>query len=364
MGIVEGLPEGIAVSAPAIRRDLRRRSQSYGRSARQRIESDEVRIVSGLWRGKTTGAPVAIQIVNLGRKVPNSAKRGRSTVPRPGHADLAGCLKYGLFDTTPISERASARSTAMRVAIGAMAKAALAPLGVSVLSHVTSIGDIKAPADGIPSAEALKRAERSAVRCADSRAAKAMMRAIDSARQGGYTLGGCVEAVVAGVPPGLGSHVEWDRKLDARLAAALMSIQSVKAVEVGEGIRSSRSAGGRSQDAMFIKGGAVSRTSNNAGGIEGGISNGENLVLRIYGKPIPTVPDGLPSFDMRTLEPRRSPYVRSDVCAVPALGVISEAAVAWELFRAITEKFGGDSLDEITRAMESYKRALRKRGWR
>jgi chorismate synthase len=361
-GIIEGLPAGIKISAQDIRRELRRRSQSYGRSGRQKIETDEVRIVSGLWRGMTTGAPVALRIVNLGRKVPASGVRKRSSVPRPGHADLAGCLKYGFYDTGPISERASARSTAMRVAIGAVARIALKSLGVDVFSHVISIGDIEVKTVEAAPERIKSRAARSPVNCADTRSGRTMMESIDAARDGGYTLGGCAETIATGVPPGLGSHVEWDRKLDARLTAALMSIQSVKAVEIGEGIRSSRRPGTDVQDAIVTRGKALSRPTNRAGGIEGGISNGEHLTLRVYGKPIPTMPKGLPSFDMRTLAPRRSPYVRSDVCVVPVLGVISEAVVAWELLCAMIERFGGDNIGDIESQLKTFTASLKKRG--
>lgn len=361
-GIVEGLPAGLKVSVPEVRRELRRRSQSYGRSSRQKAETDEVRVLSGLWRGRTTGAPVSLRLVNIGRKVPGAARRGSSSLPRPGHADLAGALKYGFFDSTPISERASARSTAMRVAIGAVAKTALRHLGVSVISHTRSIGGVEAPPLAATTEKMRLRIARSPVNCADPRSGRAMVEEIDSAREGGYTLGGCAETVAGGIPPGLGSHVEWDRRLDARLAGALMSIQSVKAVEVGDGIRSSSESGDRAQDTISVINGVLRRTTNKAGGIEGGISNGEDLRVRLYGKPIPTVRDGLPSADMNTLTPGRSPYVRSDVCVVPVLGVISEAVVAWELLRAFTEKFGGDTMDDLKGALDRYLLALSKRG--
>lgn len=364
IGIVEALPAGVRIAIPDIQADLRRRRKSYGRSDRQGIEKDEVRIIGGLWRGKTTGAPVAIRIPNLGRTFPRSGGRRGPSVPRPGHGDLAGCLKYGFSETTPIAERASARSTAMRVSIGALAKAALKHLGVETLSHVLSIGRTHTGQVTVSLSTLKRRAARSPVSCADPEAGRAMMAEIDSARESGDTLGGRAEAIATGVPPGLGSHVEWDRRLDARLAGAMMSIQSVKGVEIGDAVESSQRRGTQSQDAIILRGGALKRPTNHAGGIEGGMSNGRDIRVRLYAKPIPTVRKGLPSIDMRSLEPAKGQFVRSDACVVPAIAVIAEAVLAWEILAAALEKFGGDSIEEVARALEAYTASLKKRGLR
>jgi chorismate synthase len=241
----------------------------------------------------------------------------------------------------------------MRVAIGSIAKAVLDRVSIEVVSHVVSIGDVEARPD-TSSVERLKRATaRSAVRCADAASGREMLRAIESASREGHSLGGSVEVLAVGVPPGLGSHVSWDRKLDARLAGALMSVQSVKAVEIGAGLETSRMRGVDAQDAIVIEDGMITRPTNRAGGIEGGISNGENVVVRVYAKPIPTARRCLPTIDLETGETRESPFVRADVCVVPAVGVIAEAVVAWELARALLEKFGGDHMEEIeTRVAE------------
>ncbi|MCK4546839.1 MAG: chorismate synthase [Candidatus Eisenbacteria sp.] len=360
-GIIEGLPAGIPVSLRKIRRELRRRSQSFGRGSRQEIETDQVEILGGLWKGKTTGAPLAIRIPNRGRKV--SGKRGGalSTVPRPGHADLAGCLKYGLDEVPPISERASARSTAMRVAIGAVARMALERFSVEIISHVRSIGGIAAEPGPLSVDGIRRRVARSPVRCVDPGVGRRMADAIRSAQEEGHSLGGSVEVVASGIPPGVGSHVAWDRKLDARLAGALMSIQSVKAVEIGEGLDTHRRFGVDAQDAIVLDGGRLARPTNFAGGIEGGISNGEDITVRVYAKPIPTAKKCLPTVNLRTLKPRPSPYVRSDVCVIPALGVIAESVVAWELLCAVMEKFGGDHMDETERNLRSYLASLEER---
>jgi len=357
IGIIEGLPAGVRISARDIRRQLLRRSKSHGRGARQKMEGDQVEILSGLWKGRTTGAPLALRIPNLGRK----GGGGLSTVPRPGHADLAGCQKYGLLEITPISERASARSTAMRAAVGAVAQAVLDRFSVGVVSHVLSIGEVRARSIPDSPDEIKCRAARSPVYCADREAGRGMIEAIDAARDRGHSLGGSVEVLATGVPPGLGSHVEWDRKLDGRLAGAFMSIPSVKAVEIGRGLETHRTCGQDAQDAITIRRSAPGRSTNRAGGIEGGISNGENITARLYAKPIPTAPKRVPTMNMKTLRAAKSPYVRSDVCVIPALGVIAEMVAAWEILRAFMEKFGGDQIDETERNYGGYLAALRKR---
>ncbi|MCZ6767447.1 MAG: chorismate synthase [bacterium] len=364
VGIIEGFPAGHRISIADIRRDLQRRRQSYGRSARQKIETDSVQIVSGLWKGKTTGAPLAILIQNLGRTVSGKPGGALGTVPRPGHADLPGALKYGLREVPPVSERASARSTALRVAIGSVAKSLLEDFSIDMLGHVTSIGGIDAQ-KGSRSIKTLRRkVARSPVYCGDKQAADRMIEVIREAKKSGDSLGGAIEVIATGVVPGLGTHVEWDRKLDGRLAGAMMSIQSVKAVEIGEGLECSRKKGFESHDAMYLDGGHVRRDTNHAGGIEGSMTNGEDIVVTLYAKPIPTSLKRLPSFNMKTLKPTKSPFVRSDVCVLPPLAVIAEAVMAWELLVAMTEKFGCDSVDEMTANYRSYVKQLRKRGMR
>ncbi|MDH3197847.1 MAG: chorismate synthase [Candidatus Krumholzibacteria bacterium] len=361
IGIAEGLPAHVKVDVRAIQRDLARRRRAYGRSSRQMIEKDELVIAGGLWKGRTTGAPLAVVLPNRARTVQGKRGGGLGTVPRPGHADLAGMLKYAHDSVPPVSERASARSTAVRVAIGAVAKAVLADLDIDVVGHVLSIGDVVASREARDARLLRARAGRSPVFCPDPEAGKRMMAEIKRAKGDGDSLGGSVEVIVAGAPPGLGSHVEWDRKLDARLAAAMMSIQSVKAVEIGDGITSARARGADAQDAMRVRGGRVARQTNHAGGIEGGMTNGEPVVVRVYAKPIPTAQRRAATFDARTLADRESPYVRSDTCVIPALAVIAEAAAAWEILAAALEKFGGDTIDETVAARDRYLATVRGR---
>ncbi|HXV14044.1 MAG TPA: chorismate synthase [Candidatus Krumholzibacteria bacterium] len=361
VGIVEGLPAGLKLDERVIQRELARRRKSYGRSSRQKIEKDEVSIVGGLWKGKTTGAPIAIVLPNRARTVKGKAGGGLETVPRPGHADFAGVMKYGFDEIPPVSERASARSTAMRVAIGAVAKAFLGHLGVDAIGHVRSIGSVDAKSLRISPREIRKRAERSVVYCADGRAGRRMVTEIQRGKAEGNSLGGSVEVIVTGLFPGIGSHVEWDRKLDARLAGAMMSIQSVKAVEIGDGLSTYRARGVDAHDAMRVERGRVLRPTNHAGGIEGGMTNGEDVIVRLYAKPIPTAPRRASTFDLETLEPTESPYVRSDICVVPVLAVIAEAVASWEILAAIMEKLGGDTVEETLAAKKRVVAALSKR---
>jgi chorismate synthase len=364
VGIVEGLPAGLAIDERAIKRELARRRKSYGRSSRQKIEQDDVSLVSGLWKGKTTGAPIAIVLANRARRVKGKSGGALGAVPRPGHADFAGVMKYGFDEVPPVSERASARSTAMRVAIGAIAKAYLDRMGVETIGHVRSIGSIDSPASHLSAKEIRRRAERSVVYCADARASKRMVAEIQRGKAEGNSLGGSVEVIVTGLFPGIGSHVEWDRKLDGRLAGAMMSIQSVKAVEIGDGLATSRARGIDAQDAMRVERGAVVRATNHAGGIEGGMTNGENVVVRLYAKPIPTAPRRAVTFDLKTLATVESPYVRSDICVIPVLAVIAEAVAAWEVLAAMLEKLGGDTIDDTLaarkRVITEMSRRLRK----
>jgi chorismate synthase len=361
VGIVEGLPAGVRIAVTDIQKALLRRRRSYGRSSRQMIERDEVHVVSGLWNGRTTGAPLAITIPNRGQLVRGKRGGGMGTIPRPGHADLPGVLKYGFDEIPPVSERASARSTAMRVAIGAVAKTALRHLDIDAVGHVVALGDVLALRGQLAPDAVRRRAARSPVFCADAAASRRMVDEIQRAKTEGNSLGGAVEVIVTGAPPGLGSHVMWDRKLDALLAAAMMSIQSVKAVEIGDGIASSRKRGIDAHDAMSVSQGRVVRATNHAGGIEGGMTNGEHIVVHVYAKPIPTAQRRARTFDLRTLEERESPYVRSDVCVIPALSVIAEMVAAWEMLRSVLDKFGGDTIDDTVAARDRYVAGVRGR---
>jgi chorismate synthase len=371
--IVEGLPAGLAVDVEAINRDLARRQAGYGRGGRMQIERDRVEVLSGVIIGRTTGAPVALRIEN--RDWPNweahwaAGDLPRLTVPRPGHADYAGMLKYGLDDARPVLERASARETAARVAVGALAKLLLAEFGVAVGSYVEVIGAIVAAIPDLAPEELWARAETSDVRCPDEETTTRMREAIDAAREAGDSLGGVFVVSATGVPVGLGSHVQWDRRLDARLAAAVMSIPAIKGVEIGPAFENARLRGtqvhdgfeqiSKSANLQMTNGGsrianhesqaAIGRTSNRAGGTEGGISNGMPIVVRVAMKPIPTTVTPLKSVDLATGEAAQTHYQRSDVCAVPAAAVVGEAMVAWTLAEALVEKLGGDSLAEMRR---------------
>lgn len=361
VGIIEGLPAGVKLSIKAVQRELMRRRKSYGRSSRQMIEKDDVSLVSGLWNGRTTGAPVAILLPNKGRVVQGKKGGAMGTIPRPGHADYAGTAKYDLDDIPAVSERASARSTAMRVAIGAVAKQVLAEFEIETLGHVRAIGGVDADTGGLSPTQIKRRVARSPVFCADAKAGQAMVEEIQAAKTEGNSLGGAVEVIATGVVTGLGSHVHWDRKLDARMAAAMMSIQSAKAVEIGDGLAASRARGIDAHDAMSVRGGKVVRPTNHAGGFEGGMTNGENLVIRVFAKPIPTAQRRARTFDMKTLEATDSPYVRSDVCVIPALSVIAENVAAWEILGALVDKFGGDAIADTLAAYRQYQRRLRAR---
>jgi chorismate synthase len=361
VGIIEGLPAGVRIAVKDIQKDMTRRRKPLGRSARQNVEQDVVTIASGLWKGRTTGAPLALLIPNRGLSVKGKKGGAMGTVPRPGHADLAGCLKYGLNEIPPISERASARSTAIRVAIGSIAKIFLKQFSTDVIGHVLAIGNVTAPRAGLSPRSIVNRAAKSPVYCADAATSKLMIKEIETAHSEGNSLGGSVEVIVAGAVPGLGSHVEWDRRLDSRLAGAMMSIQSVKAVEIGEGIAEASKRGADAQDAMAIVKNRVVRPTNLAGGIEGGMTNGEDVVVRLYAKPIPTARRRSRTFDLKTLRSKDSPYVRSDVCVVPAIAVIAECVAAWEMLRALLEKFGGDNIDDTLAAHDRYKKSLDER---
>ena len=368
IGIIEGMPAGLLVRVTDIDNDLARRQAGYGRGGRMKIEKDAVKIYTGVRWGRTLGSPVGIMVRNRdwdnwrAKMSPDPAFLNTAepvTRPRPGHADLAGALKYGMTDIRNILERSSARETAMRVAVGAVAKRLLDEFGISITSHVIAIGGVHAKGEKLSFKEIRKRAEASELRCADHAAEKRMMHRIDEAARAGDSLGGIYEVIVSGVPVGLGSHVHWDRKLDARLAAALMSIQAMKGVEVGSGFGVANKPGSQVHDEIFWgpKGGFFRRT-NHAGGIEGGMSNGEEIVVRAWMKPIATLRDPLPSVDLATREASPAAYERSDVTAVPALGVIVESVVAFVLAGALLEKFGGDAIGDTLEAVASYRRRL------
>jgi chorismate synthase len=380
VALVEGLPAGLPVSAEWVDRDLLRRMQGYGRGARMKIEQDRVEWLSGVRAGETLGSPVAMLIPNrdwanwedvMAHEAadPGELRRRRVTRPRPGHADLVGVLKYDRVDARDILERASARETTARVAAGALARRLLDEFGVEVGSHVVSLGGVMVPRPAELPAPLNAAADQSEVRVLDRSLEPEIVRRIDGAKKAGDTLGGEVEVVARGVVVGLGSHVSWDRKLDGRLAGALMSIPAVKAVEIGLGVEAARRPGSAVHDPIDPAPSAVPpsagdaragfrRRTNNAGGLEGGITTGEPLVIRVAMKPISTLMSPLPTVDLATGQPANAQSERSDVTAVPAMGVIAEALTAFTLADAMVEKFGGDSLGEMRRNYDGYLTAL------
>jgi chorismate synthase len=363
VAILEGLPAGVPISPKELAGELARRRRGYGRSGRQRLEADAFEIVSGVRHGRTLGSPIGVTIANAEWEARyrelmgvegEADPRARLTRPRPGHADLAGALKYGFDDVRNVLERASARETAARVALGCFCKAFLAELEIHVISHVVRIGKAASRSRRVPAPGDVDAVDASPVRCLDPTAAERMVREIDRVRKGRDTLGGVFEVLAYGCPPGLGSHVQADRKLDARLALALMSIQSVKGVEVGDGFALAARLGSRAHDGIVTRAGRIARTSARAGGIEGGMSTGQVIRVRAAMKPFSTVPKPLPTVDLVTGRPEVAIKQRTDVCAVPAGAVVGEAAVAYVLADAVLEKFGGDSLAETRRNLESY----------
>lgn len=361
--ILEGLPAGVPVVAEEINRDLKRRQGGYGRGRRMQIETDAIEIRGGVRHGRAMGGPVSLVVQNrdwqnwtdvMSIEEADGPVRRQVTRPRPGHADLAGGLKYDRRDLRDILERASARETTMRVAVGAIARAFLAEFDIRVLSHVVRIGQVDADVDGLSNDEILIRAERSPVRCADEDAAQKMIGEIDRAKSLKDTIGGIFEVKVLNAPPGLGSHVQWDRKLDGRLAQAVMSIQAVKGVEIGLGFGVTQVLGSEVHDEIFHGDGRFYRETNRAGGIEGGMTEGEEIVIRGALKPIATLMRTIMSVDIETKEAFDSAKERSDVCTVPAAGVIGEAVVAIVIADAMQEKFGGDSLGEMKRNYQGY----------
>ena len=363
--IVEGYPAGVPVDLDAINRDLARRMQGYGRGGRMKIERDEAQVRSGVRFGESLGSPITLWIENRDwrnwekKMSPRAEDRDPSlavTRPRPGHADLAGALKYNHRDVRNVLERASARETAARVAVGGLAKCLLGAFGIRIHGWVSEIGGIRANHGALSAEEIATRAEQSQVRVADPEAEARIIALIDDCKSRGDTLGGVVETVVVGVPPGLGSHAQWDRKLDGRLAHALMSVQAAKGVEVGLGFETARRPGSAVHDEIYFHEGLrrFERRTNNAGGTEGGMSSGEPIVVRTAFKPLSTLMSPLQSVDIETKGEAKAAIERSDVVAIPAAAVIAEAVVAVVLADAFLEKFGGDSLAEIRRNLDGY----------
>ena len=375
VAVLEGMVAGVELTTKDITAELARRRLGYGRGARMKFEADEVEVIGGIRHGRTLGGPIAIRVGNTEwpkwqtvmaadpvepELLAAQARNAPLTRPRPGHADLAGMTKYGFDDARPVLERASARETAARVALGTVAKAFLQQaLGVEVISHVVALGTVAAPADARPTPADLSAVDDSPVRAFDRGASDAMVAEVDLAKREGDTLGGVIEVIVYGLPVGLGSFVQADRRLDARLAGALMSIQAMKGVEIGDGFETARRRGSAAHDEMSPGPDGVVRATNRAGGLEGGMTNGEPLRVRVAMKPISTVPRALSTVDVATGEPAVAINQRSDVCAVPAAGVVAEAMVALVLADAGLEKFGGDSLAETARNADAYRRAGR-----
>jgi chorismate synthase len=372
--ILEGLPAGVRVTSADIAEALRRRRLGYGRGARMKFEQDQITVVGGIRHGRTQGGPVAIEVGNTEwpkwetvmsadpvdpEVLEAQARSAPLSRPRPGHADLAGMQKYGFDDARPVLERASARETAARVAIGEVAKAFLRQVcGVEILSHVVSLGEIGVPDGVLPGPDDLARIDADPVRCFDPGTSAAMVAHVDEIKKAGDTLGGVVEVLAYGLPPGVGSHVHWDRRLDARLAGALMGIQAIKGVEVGDGFTTARRPGSEAHDEIENGPDGIRRRTGRAGGIEGGMTTGDPVRVRAAMKPISTVPRALDTVDVRTGEAAKAINQRSDVTAVPAAGVVAEAMVALVLAQALLEKFGGDSVEETARNLQGYLSSL------
>ncbi len=361
VAIVEGLPKGLEVGLEDFASELARRRKGHGRGARMQLETDELEIIGGIRHGRTLGSPVAVVVRNAEwpkwsgvMAIESHEEVKRVTRPRPGHADLAGMLKYDTDDARDILERASARETAARTIAGVLARKLLATVGIDVLSHVVEIGGIQAEA-GLPTVGQREQIEASEVRCLDPEAARLMVEAIDRATEEKDTLGGVFEVVAHSVPPGVGSHVQHDRRLDAMLAAAIMSIPGLKGVEVGDGFAVARSPGSMAHDEIESVAGALARSSNRAGGVEGGMSNGEPLRVRGAMKPISTLMQPLRTVDMDTGEPAQAVRERSDVCAVPAAGVVGEQMVALVVASEMLRKFGGDTVGEFSAGVEAFR---------
>lgn len=371
--VIEGLPAGIPVTKELIQADLERRKLGYGRGSRMKFEQDELVLSGGIVQGFTLGSPVSLRIGNTEwpkwQEVMSAEptelsdkSRGRGaalTRPRPGHADLTGMQKYGFDEARPILERASARETAARVALGAVARAFLSELDIELVSHTVAIGPVSVPADApLPHSGNVAQLDADPVRCFHAATSAAMVVEIDDTKKAGDTVGGVVEVLAYGLPPGLGSHVHWDRRLDSQIAGALMGIQAIKGVEVGDGFTTATRRGSAAHDELHQTTDGIARSSGKAGGIEGGMSTGDVLRVRAAMKPIATVPNALPTVDIATGEEAKAHHQRSDVCAVPAAGVVAEAMVALTLAAAVLEKFGGDSVAETRRNLLGYVEAI------
>ena len=369
--VLEGFPAGVEIDKQSIVDEMARRRLGYGRGSRQKFEQDELTISSGVRHGLSQGGPISLRIANtewpkweqimspdpVAAEELSGARAQPLTRPRPGHADFTGMQKYGFAESRPVLERASARETAARVALGSVAKSFLESLDIKVISHTTSIGQV-AIKGTIPHPNDRATLDADPVRCAEKNTSVEMISEIDKAKKDGDTLGGTVEVLVYGLPPGLGSYVHWDRKLDGRLAQAMMSIQAMKSVEIGDGIETTKRRGSEAHDEIEVNNGEVSRKTDRAGGLEGGMTNGEILRVKIGMKPISTVPRALSTIDTSTGEEATAHHQRSDVCAVPAAGIIAEAMAALVIADAVIEKFGGDSLAEVQRNMQTYLDAI------
>lgn len=374
--IIEGIPAHVLITSKDIDKDLERRRLGFGRGARQNFEADKITITGGVRLGATQGGPIAIQVANSEwpkwekvmsadpvpeDEIKDLARNAPLTRPRPGHADLVGMQKFNFSDARPILERASARETAARVALGAVARAFLRQsVGIEILSHVVSIGKVSVPENyELPKASDRSAIDEDPVRCYDANTSQAIVKEIEAAHRDGDTLGGVVEVLAYNLPPGLGSHTHWDKRLDARLAGAMMGIQAIKGVEIGDGFETARRRGSVAHDEIEKNSlGAIVRRTDRAGGTEGGMSNGEILRIKVAMKPISTVPKALDTIDVATGEPAKAINQRSDVCAVPAAGIVAEAMAALVLADSVLEKFGGDSVQETKRNFENYIKTL------
>jgi chorismate synthase len=368
IGVIEGLPAGVPVLASDIQEALSQRRLGYGRGARMKFEQDQVTLSSGIRFGLTQGGPIAVRIANtewpkwetvmsaapIEPEEVTGARGAPLTRPRPGHADFTGMQKYGFDEARPVLERASARETATRVALGQIAKNFLSELGIELVTHTVAIGTAQNNSTLLPKPSDSEALDEDAVRCFDKTASEAMVAEIDDCHSSGDTIGGVTETLVYGCPPGLGSYVHWDRRLDAQLAAAVMGIQAMKSVEIGDGLETTKRRGSVAHDEMIREDGSVHRLTDRAGGIEGGMSNGEVIRVRAGMKPISTVPKALQTIDTSTGEAATAHHQRSDVCAVPAAGVVVEAMVALVVANSVLEKFGGDSVSETKRNLTSY----------
>ena len=354
VGVLDGMPSGLKLDMSCLRWFMERRRGGYGRGKRMEIEMDEPKVVGGVHDGVTTGAPILVELENRG----DNPSFGVRSVPRPGHADYVGYLKYGLEDLNIPAERASARETAIRTLLGAICYLALRELDIEVFAFTRSIGKVSLERKYHEIEDLLSKRDSSPVYCPDERVSELMVEEIDLAKSKGESLGGSFTVVARNVPLGLGSYVQWDRRLDAALGFSLLSIPSVKAVEIGEAIDGSKMYGSEFQDGFMVKNGVVRRVSNRAGGIEGGVSNGEDIVITAYLKPIPTAPAIDRSVDLKTMEESPLAYIRSDTVVVPAASVVGEAMVSFTLLSFLLEKFGGDSMSELKRRVEEWRGRL------